>query len=300
MNDISSLTAVVLTYNEEIHLQRCIDSLKPVCKEIVIVDSYSTDSTKEIALKNDVRFYQNSWINHSVQFNWGLDNCNIATDWVLRIDADEYLSQGLQNEIKNKLPKIKSDVNGVILPLRRVFLGREIKRGTNGISLLRLFRFGKARCESRLMDEHIELVDGRTVEFKETFSDHNLNNIGWWTQKHIGYSIKEAVELLDIELGLFSIEKSRGKISSQALKKRNLKYRYATKPLFFRAFIYFLYRYLLKLGFLDGKEGFLWHFLQGWWYRTLVDVKIYEIKKYCGNDVDKIKSYIKTAYKIDL
>ena len=149
------------------------------------------------------------------------------------------------------------------------------------------------------MDEHIKVLEGRTITFDSEFADHNLNNIGWWTQKHNGYSIREAIQLLDIEFGILE-NKDEGKLNDQANSKRKFKERYVKFPLFFRSFIYFVYRYFFKMGFLEGKEGFLWHFLQGWWYRTLVDAKIYEIKKHCGNDVKRIKKYLKEVYKIEL
>jgi hypothetical protein len=149
------------------------------------------------------------------------------------------------------------------------------------------------------MDEHIVLLEGQTVEFENDFIDHNLNNLSWWSQKHIGYSIREAIDLLDIEFNIIG-KKEEGQLTPQALEKRNRKLKYAEQPLFLRAFFYFLYRYFFKLGFLEGKEGFLWHFLQGWWYRTLVDAKIYEIKKACGNDPEKIKEYLRITYNIQL
>ena len=89
-------------------------------------------------------------------------------------------------------------------------------------------------------------------------------------------------------------------ISGQAKAKRMMKHRYAKQPLFWRAFAYFCYRYFFKLGFTEGKEGFLWHFLQGWWYRTLVDAKVFEIKKACGNDKEKIRRHLKDNYGIEL
>lgn len=170
------------------------------------------------------------------------------------------------------------------------------------IKLLRIFRYGKAVSEIRLMDEHIQLTEGEAIELKGEFADDNLNNLSWWSQKHIGYAIREAVDMLDIELNLTgAAETDENKhISTQALQKRMKKHQYAKQPLFWRSFAYFCYRYFFKLGFTEGKEGFLWHFLQGWWYRTLVDAKIYEIKKACGNDKDKIKHYLKEHYNISL
>jgi hypothetical protein len=165
--------------------------------------------------------------------------------------------------------------------------------------MLRLFRFGKGRSELRWMDEHIQIESGIIKDLNVRFADNNLNNIGWWTTKHNGYSIREAIDLLDVEYNLLG-NNHQTNLDEQAIKKRNLKLKYAKSPLFLRAFIYFAYRYFFKLGFLDGKEGFLWNFLQGWWYRTLVDAKVFEIKKQCGTDTEKIKQYIKQNYNIEL
>ena len=103
MNKTSSLTAIVLTYNESMHLNRCLSSLQKVCSEIVVVDSFSTDATQEIAERYGARFYENKWVNYAAQFNWGIENPAITTDWVIRVDADEYLSDELIDSIKNKI-----------------------------------------------------------------------------------------------------------------------------------------------------------------------------------------------------
>jgi hypothetical protein len=165
--------------------------------------------------------------------------------------------------------------------------------------LLRLFRYNKAICEERQMDEHIQLLEGQNIDFQHSFVDDNLNSLSWWTNKHVGYAIREAVDLLDIELNLTG-KTENNELTGQAASKRNKKLKYAKQPLFIRSFAYFIYRYIFKLGFTEGKEGFLWHFLQGWWYRTLVDAKNFEIKKACGNDKEKIKEYILNEYKINL
>lgn len=299
MNNTPSLTAIILTFNEEIHLQRCLDSLKGVVKEIFIIDSFSTDKTQEIAERNGAKFFQNPWVNYSIQYNWALDNCTVSSDWILRIDADEYLTPKLQVEIEEKLMQLDTDISGIEVPLKRVFLNKHMKWGLGEIRMLRIFRKGKARLESRWMDEHIEVLEGKTIAFKNSFADHNLNNLTWWTAKHNIYSNREVIDLLDVEFNLLN-NHSDVQLSEQALHKRRLKLKYVKMPLFVRSFIYYIYRYFFRLGFLDGIEGFLWHFLQGWWYRTLVDVKIYELKRECGNDVSKMIKYIKDVYKIDL
>ena len=295
------ISVIVLTYNEEIHIRRCIENAKLFAKQVFVVDCYSTDRTVEIAKELGAEVYQNKWENnHAKQFNWALKNLPIQTEWVMRLDADEYLTAGLIDELQAKLPVLDKDITGIVLPLKRVFMNRHMKRGVGKIFLLRIFRYGVGKCESRWMDEHISLSTGHSVVFKHEFADHNLNHLGWWTAKHNGYSIREAIDLLDAELGLLSTgDSEQAMMGKQALAKRKKKLKYAKAPLFWRSFSYFLYRYFFRLGFLDGKEGFLWHFLQGWWYRTLVDAKIYEIKKACGTDKVKIIEYIKINYGID-
>lgn len=297
------ISVIILTYNEEIHIQRCLDNIVDIVKTVYIIDSFSTDRTLDIAKQYEhVVILQNKWINYATQFNWALNHAPIDTKWVLRLDADEYLTQDLKLELSEKLPFLSKEYTGIIFPLRRVFLGKVIRKGMPQVKLLRLFQYGKAISEVRLMDEHIQLVEGKCVEFEHEFADDNLNNLSWWSQKHIGYAIREAVDLLDIELDLTGVaETDKNKqISAQALRKRMKKHQYARQPLFWRSFAYFCYRYFLKLGFTEGKEGFLWHFLQGWWYRTLVDAKVFEIKQACGTDKEKIKRYLKEHYNISL
>lgn len=294
------LSVIVLTYNEELHIRRCIENVLPVAKEIFLVDSFSADNTVAIAQSLNAKVFQNKWENnHAKQFNWGLNNLPVTTRWVLRLDADEYLTDELIEELETRLSSVPENVSGIIFKRRHMFLGQWMKRGTYPVKLLRLFRYGKAICEQRLMDEHIQLTEGEAIELKHDFVDHNLNNLSWWASKHVDYAIREAVDLLDIELGLTG-KIGENQLVGQAAEKRKKKLRYSCQPLFFRSFAYFIYRYIFRLGFMEGKEGFLWHFLQGWWYRTLVDAKIFEIKKTCGNDREKIIDYIQENYNINL
>lgn len=298
---MSEVSVIILTYNEEIHLRRCLENVKQITDKIFIVDSFSTDNTKKIAEEFGVNFYQNKWENsHAKQLNWSLENLPIETPWVLRVDADEYLTPELIKEIAVKLPSIAQSVSGITLPLRRMFLGRHIKRGgTARIKILRLFRRGMVVSEQRWMDEHMQVISGEIIDFDHEFADDNLNNIIWWSAKHNGYAVREAIELLDLEYDF--LEKSNHadfQLNEEAKQKRERKISYAKKPLFIRSFAYFIYRYIFKLGFTDGKEGFLWHFLQGWWYRTLVDTIIFEVKKNCGSDPDEIRSYFYKVHNI--
>lgn len=304
MNDqCLDLTTVILTFNEDIHIKRCIDNIKSFSQDIIVVDSFSTDQTVEIAKDAGATVYQNKWENnYAKQFNWALDNCNIKTKWVLRLDADEYLLPETIQELRNKLNDLSDDVSGIVIKRRHIFLNKWMKRGTYPIKLLRVFKYGLGRCEQRMMDEHILLTKGTTIELNYDFVDHNLNDLSWWAHKHVNYAIREAVDLLNIEMDLCNNTGSNKKnnIGEQANLKRNKKTKYSKLPLFWRAIFYFLYRYIWKCGFLEGKEGFCWHFFQGLWYRMFVDLKILEIKNECGNDPEKIRDYISDHYHIAL
>lgn len=296
------ITAIVLTYNEEIHIRRCLENLKQFAKRIIVVDCYSKDNTCEIACEMGAEVIQHSWPgNQAEQFNWLIDNTPIHTEWILRLDADEYLMPDLIEELREKLPNMDKGVSALSLSLARAFCGKILHHGiVNGIRIVRIFRTGKARYEKRIMDEHLSILDGKTIELEHQFVDDNRMTIGQFTVKHENYASREAALLLDAEYHLSDVSQLSKDHGKEIEKKRAQKAKYAKMPLFWRAFGYFVYRYILKGGWRDGKEGFLWDFLQGWWYRTLVDAKVFEVKKTCGSDKDKIKQYFKANYHIEL
>ena len=295
------LSVIILTFNEELHIRRCLENVLPFAKKIYVIDCFSTDKTKEIASKLGADVVEHSWPgNQAEQFNWALENLPIDTRWVLRLDADEYLLPELVNELQDKLPSLPKDVTGIIFKRRHIFMGIWMRRGIYPVKLLRLFRYGKGLCEQRLMDEHLSILSGDTIEMQNQFVDDNRMPIGVFINKHNGYASREAALLLDAEFHLTNTSDLPQDYGEEVIKKRAQKARYARMPLFWRAFAYFVYRYIFKLGFLDGKEGFLWDFLQGWWYRTLVDAKVFEVKRACGNDKEKIRQYLKEQYGIVL
>lgn len=295
------VTVIILTFNEEQHIKRCLENVNLFAKKVYVIDSFSTDNTVGIAKSMGATVVQHKWPgNQAEQFNWALQNIDIGTEWIFRLDADEYLLPELIDELQTRVPSLDENITGITFKRRHIFLGRWMKRGTYPVMILRMFRTGKAVCEQRLMDEHIELLEGENITFEHDFVDENLNNLSWWANKHVGYAVREAAELLDIEYIITGNDSGERHLSEKTLQKRKLKLKYAKKPLFWRSFAYFIYRYFFKLGFLEGKEGFLWSFMQGWWYRTLVDAKVFEIKKACGNDKEKIIAYLKEHYNITL
>lgn len=296
-----NITALIITKNEEIHIERCINNIKKLVSDVLIIDSFSNDNTIEIVKKLNIKFIQNKFINHAKQFNFGLSQLSQDTDWVLKIDADEILTSSLIAEIKNKLPQLDKNINGIYIKRHLVFQDTLIKYGRlSPVRLLRLFRFQKGKCDNRWVDEKIK-VEGKTVQFKEYIIDQNLKSLSEWIRKHDRYSSAEALNYLLIKYNpLFNnIEQSQlnfETLSVVSLKSRNL---YAKLPLIIRAFIIFSYRYFFCLGFLHGKAGLIYFFLQSLWYRILVDAKILEVEKLIKKNT-KIDLAIKEKLKVEV
>lgn len=294
------LSVIILTKDEELHLARCLACVRNIARVVYVVDSGSTDATEIIARENGAVFIHHEWPgNQAEQFNWAIDNLEITTEWILRLDADEYLLPELVEELCQKVPAIPAAVNGIVFKRRHIFMDRWMRHGIYPVRIMRMFRCGMGRYEQRLMDEHLVIDGGETIEMNHDFCDHNLNNLSWFCKKHVDYAVREAAEMLNLEYNL-SQNVSSGRLDHSTSVKRAKKYSYARKPLFWRSFAYFLYRYFYKRAFLDGVEGFIFTFLQGWWYRTLVDAKIYEIKRKCGNDPDRIRLLLRSEYSISI
>ena len=274
------LSVIILTHNEEKHISRAIQNVAGLAKDIFVVDSFSTDRTVAIAEQLGAIVVQNKFINHAKQFQWALDHAPIQTDWIMRLDADEVLGGELVSEIEMKLPSLPSDVVGVNLNRRHVFMGRWVKHGGRfPLTLLRIFRCGKGRIENRWMDEHLIVWGGKTVTFKHDFSDFNLNDLSFFTDKHNKYATREAIDVLNEKYALVASQDHLSVVgnSLQASLKRWLKEGFYNRlPFWAGPFGYFIYRYIFQLGFLDGAEGLIYHFLQGFWYRFLVGAKVEE------------------------
>lgn len=274
------LVAVILAFNEEMHLRRCIESLRGCVDGILVVDSFSTDGTTKIAEEMGARVLSHAFHNYATQFNWALEHVDADTDWVLRIDADEVLTPELAREMRDRMGALPPNVAGIYINRWMVFLGRSIRwGGVYPIRVLRIWRHGLGHCENRWMDEHVK-VDGDTVVFPGGIRDENLNSLVWWTAKHNWYSSREAVDLLNLKWRFQPFETVASLGSGAGVKRWVKENIYARLPGGARAFAYFFYRYVLALGFLDGKPGLAFHFLQGFWYRYLVDAKVDEVENY--------------------
>ena len=281
IGDRLPISTIVLTLNEEANIEACLRSVCDWVKEIFIVDSGSTDCTLDIARSYTNRIVVHEFVNQAQQFNWALDNLPIESEWVLRLDADEFVLPTLRDEIISVLPTLPPYVTGLYIKRRVYFKGRWIRHGGYYPTwLLRLFRRGKARSEQLEMDEHIVTLEGETRRLQNDFVDYNRKDLAFWTCKHERFATREARALIQKIQGESHGEMQGQLLGDQPARKRWLKSNvYARFPLFLRAFAYFSYRYFLRLGFLDGTEGLIFHFLQACWFRFYADAKIWEIQQ---------------------
>lgn len=289
-NDIG-LSAIILTFNEELHLERALKSIAGFTKEIFVVDSFSTDRTLEIARAFGATVLQNKFINQAKQFQWSLDNAPITGDWILRLDADEIIEPDLASEITNKLPALAADIVGINLKRKHIFMDRWVKHGGRyPLVMLRIWRKGHGRIENRWMDEHIVISGGSAVTFDGGFADHNLNDLTFFTEKHNKYATREAIEILNHRLNFSPRDHSvtAESTSLQTATKFFIKEHIYNKiPFTLSAPLYFAWRYVFQMGFLDGRSGLVYHFLQGYWYRFLVGAKVMELEQAISHLSDK-------------
>lgn len=274
---IMNLTVIILTKDEGKNLPYCLHSLKDVAAEIYIVDSGSSDKTLEIAQKHACKIYRHPFENQAKQLNWAIENLPIQTEWVMRLDADERLTPELAEELKNRLSCASEQTTGWMIKRQVYFMSKRIRfGGYYPIWLLRIWRHGIGRCEDRWMDEHVVLSRGKVEKMKYDFIDENHKGLSFWLAKHDGYADREVRDILFADKQQSSLEGN----PLQVKIKRFFKYKiYYRLPLFFRPALYFCWRYFFLLGFLDGVRGFMFHFMQGFWYRFWVDCKIYDQRR---------------------
>ena len=292
----ASITVIILTRDEARHISRCIASVAGFAERIIVVDSGSTDATTALAAAAGAQVLHHEWVNHANQFNWALDNATITTDWILRLDADEIVTPALAASLAVFFAT-PNPAAGVTINRAIHFLGRHIRwGGIYPVEILRLWRTGKGRIENRWMDEHV-LVDGPIGHVEGDIVDINLNSVGWWTAKHNGYATREAIDQLTRDAGSEAVRN----LSPQARRKRWVKDNiYARLPLGLRPLLYFIYRYVILLGFLDGWQGLAFHGLQGLWYRFLVDVKIAELRRMMAVSGHDLATVVAAEYGLSL
>ncbi len=268
------VSILILAHNEEENIRYCLDSIKSLTDDIIVIDSYSTDKTIEICEEFNCRIFKNEFINHAKQVNWGLKNIDIKYNWIMRLDADEIIPKDLFSEIQDIEPK--DNVNGFYMNKRMYWMNKWLRHGRMYPHyILRVFRKGFGVYEEKT-EEHLVII-GETGYLKNDFFEENKkNNLNFFTQKHMLTAEGEVEEIIE-QSKINNSEINPKLFGNKIQRTRWLKLKiYNHLPLFIRPFVYFVFRYFLCLGFLDGRPGLIFHFLQGFWYRFYIDSRIYE------------------------
>jgi glycosyltransferase involved in cell wall biosynthesis len=273
---MTRLNVLILTMDEEKNLPFALQSLSGLNARIFVVDSGSTDATCEIAVRHGCEVFFHPFENQARQVNWALDNLSFDNGWIMRLDADERLSDRLAEEVVETLPLLPSDITGLMIKRRVYFWGRWIRHGGYYPTwLLRIWRTGSARCEDRAMDEHMLMQHGLISRLKNDIIDENHKSLAFWIDKHNRFSDREVLALRAAQKNLTTDD-----AGAPTSRKRQLKNNfYGRFPMFVRALLYWFLRYFVLFGFLDGRAGFVFHFLQGFWYRLVIDAKLYELQR---------------------
>lgn len=272
---MADLTTIILTYNEEKNIEECIHSILPISNRIIVIDSFSTDQTINIAKSLGAEIYSRKFSSQSDQFRYALENINISSKWIMKFDADERLTEESRNELDELCNNnMDSDINGIVLRFEVNFLGKKLKHG--GIYPFRklvVFKNGMGKIEKKVMDEHIVITKGKSVFAKYDSLHQDYKDLTTWIDKHNKYSNREVIDYFNREI----TNSDTDLLDKKSKVKRKMKYSlYYKLPIGIRARLYYVYRYYILLGFLDGQEGKIYAFLQAYWYRYLVDAKIYE------------------------
>lgn len=255
---MADLTAIILTKNESKNIVPCIESIKSLAKRIVVIDSGSTDDTVGLARIHGADVYYNEFEYYAKQFNWGIDNTNITTKWILRLDADERFTPELCKEVETLLKEHEdSDVNGITMEAWLYFLGKRLKYGMSKKRKLMIFKRGLGRIEDRKRDAHTVISTGRSISTKERFIHYDYKDISSFISKYNYYSTKEMHDYLDYMKNNTNQDIKTDKyIQKQRKRKFGLYYK---APRFVRAWLWFIYNYYFRFDFLDGKEGYIFY-----------------------------------------
>jgi glycosyltransferase involved in cell wall biosynthesis len=291
------ISAIILTKNEEANIGYCLESIRQI-SNIYVVDSGSTDKTISICEKFGVRVFCHPYVNHAAQWRWALDNLPIVTPWILALDADFVVTGELLNRIFEEINALSEDIDGIYVRHLYNFGGGTIRFGGTKKYWLRIIRRGCARPDAGDLVDLRFLVDRYVVRWREAVIEHNRNDddISTWTAKQDRFSLRLAVEEELRRRGLLVWDLKPRLFGTVDERIAWLRDRWLRLPLFLRPVLYFVYRYVIAVGFLDGRAGFLYHVLQGFWFRLVVDWKIVQLRA-MNLDDQALQEFARTMFK---
>ena len=275
------LSVIIPVRNEAHNLRRCLEALKSV-GEVYVIDSKSTDDTAIIAQSYGAKVvqfhYAGGW---PKKRQWAMDTLPLAYDWILLLDADEVLTSELADEIQKAIQD--PHTNGYFIALQMYFLGRRLRHCAASFWKLSLFRKGLGRFECRLQDQDASMADmevhehvvvtGAARKLIQPLIHHNVESLSRYIQKHNEYSNWEARVWLDGNRSQEDIQPSLW--GTQAQRRRWLRRHFFGLP--GSPLLFFFYKYVLSLGFLDGVPGLIYCTMQGIQFFH-IKAKIYELQ----------------------
>jgi glycosyltransferase involved in cell wall biosynthesis len=273
--DLLKPSVIILAFNSVDTLGATLAQAQEISDDLYVVDSFSTDDTVALSREHGAQVVQHAFENYGAQRNWAIDHVVSRYAWQLHLDADERLTPELIASIRS-LPENPAH-SGFFIARLVQFLGRRMRHG--GMSPtwhLRLFRKGAGRCEERKYDQHFYLSEGSAGQLHGYMIDEIRMPLSEWTARHNRWSDAEVLEQTAAREGARIRPRFWG---NPVERKRFLRSLYNDAPLFLRPFALFFYRYFLRLGFLDGREGFIFWTLQTFWFRFLIDAKLFEQRK---------------------
>lgn len=275
-------TAIILTKNEEVNIQACLSSAAGFAKRMVVVDCGSTDNTVALARQLGAEVYEHAFEYYARQFNWALQNTGITTQWVIRLDADETLPPALCRELEQIITQNSGNqMNGIAIQADLFFLGRCLKYGPRKKRKLMLFKTAFGQIEDRKRDAHSVISQGYSVFASQRFIHRDIRSLDDFIRRYAWYATREMQDYLAYEKNAAAEAKIKTEkvIGRHRQRKFGLYYK---APMYLRAWLWFLYNYIFRLGILDGRSGFLYCYFECYWYRMLVDAKILEQRQKGG------------------
>jgi glycosyltransferase involved in cell wall biosynthesis len=262
---------VVIAQNEEVNIRYCLDSVRDWCKEMYVVDSFSTDQTAALARQAGASVAQHTFEDWAAQRNWALDHLPLQTEWVMFLDADEQLTDALKREIEQALATVRSDVSAFAIQQAFVFLGRHLKHAYDGPPLVRLVRRHQVSWFCQGAREYCQ-VQGSVGQIRSRIWHEDHKGLSVWIEKQNRNATREARLMWQHMTASDSVQTSERRLRAWVRDRVWIRL-----PLFFRPLLYFFYRYLLRGGFLDGQAGLIYSFLHGLWFNFLIDAKYREL-----------------------
>lgn len=270
------VSVLVLTRNEEANIGMCLESVH-WAGEVLVADSCSTDRTAEIAEKSGARVFSHAFEGYARQRNWALNHLPFSNEWVLMLDADERVPERLADEIARAVDDGEQTCHGYYIKRRLLFLDRWLNHG--GLYptwIMRLFKRTHVRFEERPLNEHA-ILDGTAGRLEQPLDHYDRKPLSDWIAKHNHYASLEEEEFLREKLGGYDSTIEAKLWGHQPERKRWIKLKIWNRlPILLRPFLLFFRNYFLKLGFLDGQPGLIYHILWSFWYPFLISAKIFE------------------------